>query len=72
ASENLIREGAIHSAVAIGIIDDEGNLFENGDYSMKMVYREFRYSIRDRITAATMGVIVKNQEDFTIYVNPRE
>jgi hypothetical protein len=51
------------SIIAIGSVDAEGNVTENDNWSFHIIYREYRYTLRDRLYALAAGHLVENRED---------
>ena len=56
--------------IGLGAIDADNVLIPHGDWKWTAKYREYRYSLKDRLAALAFGVLVKNSNDFYVELDP--
>jgi hypothetical protein len=70
-SENVIyTDKGGQPGEAIGEVDEDGRLIVDPKWSWRVIYREYRYTLADRLLVLVHGVIAKNQEGLFIELDP--
>lgn len=71
ASLYIRNEADRRQVKALASIDAEGHVLANLDWNFTAQYREYRYTLEDRLTALAFGTLVHNSEDVSISVEKK-
>lgn len=58
----LDQPGVRASIIEVATIDAYGQVQENDTWALDFLYREYRYTLKDRLAALAFGIWVKNSE----------